>query len=355
MPAYKEDNGTWCARFYTSDYYDNRIQKKKRGFKTKREALEYEREFLTKTTFSLSMSFQNLYELYMEDLKHRVKLNTFKTKLFLLELKILPFFKNLIVEKITPVTIRQWQNEIIKSINPNTNEPYSQTYIKTINNQLVAIFNYAVRFHGLQENPCHKAGTIGKKHANEMNIWTLDKFNLFVKTFEHKPLIHAGFHILFWCGLRIGELLALTFGDINFEKKTLTVNKSYQRIDKKDVIADPKTPKSNRIIQMPDELINVLKNLITKVFDHKDTQRIFLFTNFTFEHSMKHYSNVAGIKKIRIHDLRHSHASLLIHLGVNPLAVSRRLGHEKVEITLNIYSHLYPNANNEIMDLLNKI
>lgn len=126
-----------------------------------------------------------------------------------------------------------------------------------------------------------------------MNIWTLDEFNLF----EHKLLIHAGFHILFWCGLRIRELLALTFGDINFEKKTLTVNKSYQRIDKKDVITDPKIPKSNRVIEMPDELINVLKNLMTKVFDPKDTQRIFPFTKFAFEHSMKHYSNVAGIKK----------------------------------------------------------
>ena len=122
-----------------------------------------------------------------------------------------------------------------------------------------------------------------------MNIWTLDEFNLFAKTLEHKPLIHAGFHILFWCGLRIGELLALTFGDINFEKKTLTINKSYQRIDKKDVITNLKTPKSNRIIEMSDELINVLKNLITKGFDSKDTQRIFPFTKFAFEHSMKHY------------------------------------------------------------------
>lgn len=93
MPAYKESNGTWCARFYTSDYYGNRTQKKKRGFKTKREALEFERELKIKLPFFLSMSFQSLYELYMEDLKHRVKLNTFKTKLFLLELKILPFLK----------------------------------------------------------------------------------------------------------------------------------------------------------------------------------------------------------------------------------------------------------------------
>lgn len=170
MPANKESNGTWTSRFYIIDYKGLKIQKKKRGFGTKREALEYEREALAKAEFNTEMTFQSLYELYMEDMKIRLKLHTYITKEYIIKLKILPFFKNLKLEKITPIIIRKWQNEILNAINERTQEKYSKTYIKTINNQLTAILNYAVKFHNLKENPCHKAGSIGKKNADEMDI-----------------------------------------------------------------------------------------------------------------------------------------------------------------------------------------
>lgn len=355
MPATKDKNGTWMSRFYYTDYQGNRVRAFKRGFKTKKEAQEYEREFLAKYKFEVTMTFKSLYELYIEDLSYRLRSNTISSKKYLIETKILPFFKNMKLNTITPIVIRKWQNELISFTNPKNEKPYSQTYIKTINNQITAIFNYAVRFHSLQENPCHKAGTIGKKNAEEMNIWTPEEFEIFIKAVEHKPVDYTGFSILFWCGIRLGELLALTLSDINFEKKTLNINKSYQRLKKVDIITEPKTPKSKRIIEIPPQLIQILENYIKTLYKPKPTTRIFPYTKFIFEHSMRHYHKVAGVKKIRIHDLRHSHASLLIHLGVNPLVIARRLGHEKVETTLNTYSHLFPNSNQEMIELLGNV
>lgn len=355
MPATKDKNGTWMSRFYYVDYQGNRLRTFKRGFKTKRDALEYEREFLSKYKFEVTMTFKSLYELYIDDLSHRLREYTIINKKYIIEIKILSFFKNMKLNDITPVIVRKWQNELLKAINPSSGNPYSQTYIKTIHNQLTAIFNYAIKFHSLQENPCHKAGSIGKKHAEEMNIWTPEEFKLFIETLKDHPAAYAGFNILFWCGLRVGELLALEIKDINFENETLNINKSYQRLNKEDVITEPKTPKSKRIIEMPSQLIPVLKDYLKTLYKPKPSTRLIPHTKYIFEHAMKKYSEIAGVKKIRIHDLRHSHASLLIHLGVNPLTIARRLGHEKVETTLNTYSHLFPNSNKEMMELLKRI
>ncbi|MGL5621954.1 site-specific integrase, partial [Cetobacterium sp.] len=232
---------------------------------------------------------------------------------------------------------------------------YSQTYIKNIHNQLTAIFNYAIKFHSLQENPCHKAGSIGKTHAEEMNIWTPEEFKLFIGILKNHHAAYVGFNILFWCGLRIGELLALEVKDIDFENETLNINKSYQRLKKEDIITEPKTPKSKRVLEMPSQLTSVLKDYLKTLYKPKPSTRLIPHTKYIFEHAMKKYSKIAGVKKIRVHDLRHSHASLLIHLGVNPLTIARRFGHEKVETTLNTYSHLFPNSNKEMIELLKSI
>lgn len=348
MPATKDSNGTWISRFYYSDYKGDKKRVFKRGFITKKLALEYEREFLSKTKFDTEMSFKSLYDLYFEDMEHRLKKNTLMTKKNIIDIKILPFFKDIKVGDITPILIRKWQNNLLK-------ESYSQTYIRTINNQLVAIFNYAIKYHNIKENPCHKAGTIGKKNADEMEIWSLEEFKTFIKSLEHKIISYTGFSLLFWTGIRIGELLALTLNDIDFENKKLTINKSFQRLEKQDVITSPKTPKSNRVIDLNDEVVCILKKYVDTLYQPSGTARLFNSTKFRFEYDIKNYSIKSGVKKIRIHDLRHSHASLLIQLGINPILISKRLGHEKVDTTLNTYSHLYPDANTELLNLLNKL
>lgn len=356
MPVYKEENGTWRARFYYIDHTGKRRETQKRGFKKKSEAQEYEREFLRKAQYNIDMTFESLVVLYFEDLSTRLKENTLETKKYLMELKIAPFFNKLKLSEITPNTIRAWQRKILQYTNEKTGKKYSQTYIKTMNNQLVAIFNYAVRFYNLKENPCHKAGSIGKKNADEMNIWSIEEFKKFISSEKLiNPIAKIGFQTLFWTGLRIGELLALTREDIDLEKKTLRVNKSYQRLKGRDIITTPKTPRSNRIIEISDNLANVLENYFEKLYDLKKKDRIFPCTKYLFEHEIKRIAKAENMESIRLHDLRHSHASLLIHLGVNPVLISKRLGHEKVETTLNTYSHIYPNANISMMNLLNDI
>lgn len=353
MSVYKEERGTWRCLFRYKDYQGNIRQGQKRGFKTKREAQEYEREFLTKSSFNNTMTFQSLYELYIEDMKNRLKENTLLSKEHIISVKILPFFKKLTLDKITPVTIRKWQNGLLEYKNKEGGK-YSQTYIKTINNQLVAIFNYAVKYHSMQENPCHKAGSIGKKHAEEMSIWTIEEFNEFISKLKHKPVQYTGFNILFWCGLRIGELLALTVEDIDLDNKKININKSYQRINGRDVVTEPKTPKSKRKIDITDNLVIIIREYIDKLYEATPESRMFNCTKYRFEHDIKTYSKKAEVKRIRVHDLRHSHASFLFQSKIDPLTISQRLGHEKIETTLNTYTHLYKEASSKLLGVLNE-
>lgn len=350
MPATKDANGTWTLQFYYKDWQGQNRKKKKRGFPTKREALEWEREFLNKQRANPDMLFSSLVELYLEDMGHRLRKSTMENKKYIIELKILPYFKTLPINEIKATHIRKWQNELM-----NDSNDYSATYMKTINNQLVAVFNYAVKYYDLRENPCHKAGSIGKKHADEMQFWTKDEFFKFLPAVSNKPQSKAAFMVLYWTGIRIGELMALTQEDIDLDNKTLSISKSYQRINKEDLITDPKTPKSNRTIALPEFLCNELKDYTDKLYDLKPDDRIFNFTKFFLHHEMDRGCKKSGVKRIRLHDLRHSHASLLIELNFSPLLIAERLGHEKVETTLNTYSHLYPNKHSQISDKLNEI
>ncbi len=150
------------------------------------------------------------------------------------------------------------------------------------------------------------------------------------------------------------ELLALTPQDIDFDNKVIRITKSYQRLEGKDVITDPKTPKSKRNVSMPDFLCEELKEYLGRLYGLLPTDRIFHLTKSFLHHEMTRGAGKAGVKRIRIHDLRHSHASLLISkLEVQPKLVSERLGHEKIQTTLDTYSHLYPDQSRNLADQLN--
>lgn len=142
-------------------------------------------------------------------------------------------------------------------------ELFSPTYLKTIYNQLSAILNHAVNMYGLKDNVARKAGTMGKEENKEMEFWMQYEFQEFLECVADKPISYYAFEMLYWMGIREGELLALTPADFNFEKKTLRINKSYQRLEGKDVITDPKTPKSNRTIVMPDFLAVEIDDFIS--------------------------------------------------------------------------------------------
>ena len=137
--------------------------------------------------------------------------------------------------------------------------------------------------------------------------------------------------------------------------RTIATNKSYQRLNGKDIITPPKTPKSNRIIPIPPFLCDILQDYMTSIYDLQNNQRLFSFTKHFLHHEMKRGCKNTNVKTIRLHDLRHSHASMLIELEFSPLLIAERLGHEKIETTLNTYIHLYPNKQNEIADKLQSL
>ena len=351
MPTYKDQKtNTWYCKFYYTDATGSKKQKLKRGFKLQREAKEWERNFLETRTLDVNIKFKNFLEQYYKDAESRLRKSTIANKKTLINLKILPYFADMTLSEIKPVHVRQWQNTLLSYVDQN-GKPYSQTYLKTINNQLSAIFNYAVRYYDLKENPCIKAGSMGKKHADEMQIWTYEEFQQFIQA-NDKPQAYAAFNILYYTGMRIGELLALTWKDIDFENNTINIDKSYQRIEREDVITKPKTPKSIRTIVIFDHLTDIIKEYKSHVYQPHVNDRVFPYTKHLFEHEIKRVCEKSNIKRIRIHDIRHSHASLLIELGFSPLLIAERLGHENIETTLNTYSHLYPNKQIELADKL---
>ena len=179
MPAYKDNKtGTWFVKFYCKDWTGENKQIKKRGFATKREALDYERNYKIRQENNLDMTFGEFWKLYTEDVKPRVKLNTWLTKENIVEKKILPYFKNLKMNEITPADVRTWQNEML-ALKDAEGKPYSQTYRKTMHNTLSTIFNHACRFYNLKSNPARQAGNMGKEEYKEMLFWTTEEYKKF--------------------------------------------------------------------------------------------------------------------------------------------------------------------------------
>jgi integrase len=225
-------------------------------------------------------------------------------------------------------------------------------YLKTLHNQLSAIFNHAVKFYGLRENPAAKVGNMGKAKGREMLFWTREEYQKFSEAIMDKPISFYAFEMLYWTGIREGELLALTPADFNFEKGTVTINKSYQRIGGRDVITDPKTPKSNRTIKMPEFLCDEVQDYIKQLYSIGKTDRLFEITKSYLHHEMDRGAKAAGVKRIRIHDIRHSAISLLIEMGYSAVAIADRVGHESINITYN-YAHLFPSTQDDMANKLN--
>ncbi len=351
MGAYKDKNGTWYAQFRFTNWNGEADRKTKRGFATKKEALEWEREFLTQNAGSLEMTFEAFYELYKRNLEDRLKKSTWKMKTSVIESKILPHFKKKRMCDIKPKDVVAWQNIMLKARDAK-GELYSPVYLKTVHNQLSAIFNHAVKFYELDSNPAAKVGNMGKEKTHEMLFWTKAEYLKFAEAIMDKPISYYAFEVLYWCGLRLGELLALTPADFDFDKKMLHITKSYQRIGTEDVITDPKTPKSIRNVQIPEFLVEEMKDYMASLYGVADDERMFPITKSYLHHEMRRGSEKAGIKKIRIHDLRHSHVSLLIDMGFSAVAIANRVGHESIDITYR-YAHLFPTTQHAIADQLN--
>ena len=268
-----------------------------------------------------------------------MKENTWLTKESIIQSKILPYLGQRRLSEITAKDVIDWQNEM-RSQKGKTGKEISPTYLKTIHAQLSSIFNHAIRYYDLTINPTRKAGTMGMEESKEMLFWTKKEYLKFADVMMDKPLSFYSFEMLYWCGIRLGELLALTPADFDFEKGVVTINKSYQRIQGEDVVTEPKTAKSNRTIQMPDFLVEEIKDYIRLLYGCKSTDRIFPITKSYLHHEMDRGAKAAEVKRIKLHSLRHSAISLLIDLGFSAVAIADRVGHESIDITYQ-YAHLF--------------
>lgn len=306
--------GKWLIQYRYTDWQGRRRKSTKRGFLTKREAEEWLRSFLAVSQCNINMKFSDFLKLYYRDMEKRLREYTMRTKKYIMEMKILPYFGEKRVSEITPADVRQWQNILMQ-------EGYAETYLRTIHNQLAAVFNYGVKYYDLKSNPCTKAGCMGKANAEKMDFWTKQEFMGFIRATDYEPQSYMIFMLLYWTGMRIGEAFALTPNDIDIDSKVISISKSYQRIAKRDVITQPKTPKSKRKIKISGFLTKELKKYMESQGIHNKEERLFTITRYQLLCDMKKGIQASGVKNIRLHDFRHPYVK---HTTKNIILKSRK-------------------------------
>lgn len=363
--SYKQaDDKTWTVQIWYKDWQGRRRHTTKKKLRTQAAARQYEADFLINHATDCTMSFARLAELYLEDTTQRLRPTTLANRQFIIQHHYNPILGQLPINKITPDTIRRWQLDFLT-------HNYSDTYARNIDNMLVSILGFAVRYYDLKQNPAKLVKRIGKARNNHKDYWTIDDFQRFLKFLNDKPLnnqhqikrhvdnysLTVAFNLFFFSGLRLGELLALSTEDINWDENTIHISKTYSQTDDGyTTIQLPLTDKSNRIIDIPPTIMHMLNDYICKLpCINKEGRIFYLLNKSNLRRAIRSTAKLADLKPIRIHDLRHSHASLLIHMGYNPRAIADRLGHAKIETTLQIYSHLYDNVGKEIAAKLDNI
>ena len=371
MPSYEKNksSGLWSCRFREPDENGVIHQKRLSGFATKREAqygyedyikTSEEREAAKKAVEQVaaaepgSITFDELVELYFAFKKSRVKESTYYDLTQKINRQLKPFFGGKRINDIKPATVLEWQNTLSE---------YSYKYRSSLMSQLASIYSFGEKYHdiiNIMSKVDRPRNLEGKK---EMQFWTPEKFSKVLEQIaspEYKTL----FLTLFVTGCRRGEALALTWNDIDVKSQTLVISKSVAHKvwenGKNYKVTTPKNIGSNRKIAVP-------KFLIEQLMEYKEWQaKNKTSTQFVFggedplpPTSIARYldkaAEAAGVEKIRIHDLRHSSASYLIHKGVSIVAVSKQLGHNNVEQTLNTYSHMLPDDQVMIRSNLEKL
>lgn len=363
-PIKKANNGTYYFRANLG--YDavtgKQIQKYRSGFSTKKEARAEYSKLILAAEEGLAMekkqpSFkQFIEEIYLPWYKTQVKESTYKNRLNTIE-KHFKFFYRKKVNEIEPIHVQTWQLKLAKDYSPN--------YVRIIQGMLSLAFDRAIILGLAKKNPARMVGNIKSKKV-KVDFWTLEEFqkviSLLYKGDYYEHYLFICFWLLFTTGLRIGEAAALQWEDIDFESGIISVTKTlYYKSMNEYTFVDPKTSASIRTVVIDRDTIRELKDWMEvqkKVL--KDCNFVLSYSGIptskhTLPRALEKLAGLAGVHRIKIHALRHSHVALLISMGVNPLIVKDRLGHEKIQTTLGTYGHLYPNSNFEVAKMLGGI
>lgn len=367
MPSYecRGKNKLWSVRF---DIVENGrpITKRLSGFKTKRETQQAyisfinnykaEQNYLIHNTNILERHFDEVFEEFKTYKQSKVKDSTFYELVQCYNKHILPYFGFLKIKQITKTMILKWQQSL---------EHYSYSHKTKLRLKLYSFYKYLHYYYDIENVVAKVEPFTEPTSQTEMLIWSLEEFNKFIKAINNDIIYKTFFTFLYYTGCRLGEVLALNYKDINFETKILSITKSVtSKIYKKESnlnykVTSPKNSTSNRKILIPDILINQLYEYLKAIPEAKQSTFLFGLTKPLDDHTiyrrLETYCNLANVKKIRIHDFRHSHTSLLIANGANIVLVAKRLGHKNTQQTLNTYSHLFPNSEHELIDIINKL
>ena len=278
-----------------------------------------------------------------------MKERTLYNKKHMISKHVIPYLGDKPMNQITPADIIDWQNAI------KANNSFSEAYLRMLQNQVTALFTHAQKIYNLKNNPCARVKKMGRSDGRSMLFWTYEEYKSFIDTFQKNSRPYIMFEILFWTGCREGEMLALTKKDIDLLQARISISKTYYRHEMRDIITDPKTDTSMRTIEIPGFLVQEIAEYYKHLYEYPDDVRLFPIVAEAVQHIMKSHIKKAGVKKIRVHDLRHSHVAYLIHQGVQPLMIKERLGHKDIKITLNTYGHLYPSEQRKIAELLDRL
>ena len=343
---YNSKSKKWDCYFRYTDSNGKIVAKHKRGFATKKEGKDWEREYLVKNTSDLEMTFASFIELYLEEYRLRYKPSSYQNIKY--AVSKYSYFNKMKMCDITSKHIRDWQNRLLK-------ENYSLVYLNNIQKTLIAIFNCAVKVYGLKKNPFQSIGKVKNfNYTKEKEVWTVEEFETFISAFEGRNIFYISlFYLLFYTGARVGEILALTFRDIDFKKNTIRINKTITRIEREDIITTPKTLSSIRTVDVPENVMEMVKRHVNSYYKPDRDSRVYPVVREIVRRTMERYAKKANVKKIRLHDLRHSHVALLINMGVNIFDISERIGHNDASITSKVYAHVYEGSGKKIAKLLN--
>lgn len=338
MPVIKERNGSWTVRI-SKRVDGKRIQKVKRGFRTRAEASMYEAQAKVEGIGSTSAPFETMLNAYLDyseaSKTSRYLKTTFVTRHF--PMRSAP------INKITKEKLVEWRNALRTSGIATRTINRGLQYIKST-------FQYASEVYGIQNvGTVLKSYKLSKEDKQEMSTWDADEFNKFLKC-VHGDYYKGFFTFLFWTGCRRSEGLAVCKDD--FIGNTVHIWRSIKHYS--GGFLPLKTDSSERYVTLDKKTYESLKPLIENgspfVFGG---QRSLPIT--CVQREFTRAIEESGVKKIRIHDLRHSHASLLIANGVPIVAVSRRLGHANINITLATYTHLLQKSEDEMMSAIDEL
>lgn len=342
MPSYeKRPSGTWSVRFR-----DNGKNLRLSGYPSKREAQAAYLAYLNepkeeRKEESKPLLFSDVANEYIQDLYNHCKESSIYTIRSKVEKHLIPAFGFQNLQDITPACIQKWQNGLEGSI----------SYRIGLRELLASILKYAYRIYDIPYVMPKVTPIRNKERKKEMSIWTKDQMNIFLEHCTEEPYSTL-YLLLYYSGMRKGEARALMWSDISGNTISISKTATNKSIDAPYAITAPKTKGSYRKIQVPPfviERINALPHNGDFIFTLDGENPI---SERPIEKRWKESIKDANLPEIRIHDLRHSHASLLISSGVPITAVSRRLGHDNVTVTLNTYAHIMPSDDDIILDAL---